>query len=70
MFGIRVPSKIFGKRVKVTGVWSGLHDEDHHGLFSSLDFIQVIASRRIRWVGRMILAVDRRGAYRIFVGKP
>lgn len=69
MFGSRVLSKIFGKRYKATEVWSGLHDEELYGLFSSLDFIQVIASR-MRWVGHMILAMDRRGTYRIFVGKP
>ena len=69
MFDSRVLSKIFGKD-KVTGVWRALHNEKLLGLCSSLDVIQVIASRRMRLVRHVVLAVERRGAYRSFVGKP
>ena len=37
---------------------------------SSLGIIQVIAARRMRWVRNVILAVEKRGDCRIFVGKP
>jgi hypothetical protein len=47
----------------------GLHNEKLPGLCSSLDIIQVIASRRMIWVRHVVLAVERRGAYRIFVRK-
>jgi len=32
--------------------------------------IRVIQPRRMRWAGNVILMVDRRGAYRILMGKP
>jgi hypothetical protein len=32
--------------------------------------IRVIKSRRIRWVGNVTLMEERRGAYRVLVGKP
>ena len=60
---------VFGKRDKVTGAWRGLHNEKLRGLCSSLVIIRVIASRRMRWM-RHVIAVKKRSAYRIFVGKP
>ena len=30
----------------------------------------MIRSRRIRWVGHVVRTAERRGAYRIWVGKP
>jgi len=37
-------------------------------LYSSLNIIQVIKSRRKRWVGH-VARMTRRGAYRVLVGK-
>jgi len=39
-------------------------------LYSSPDIILVIKSKRIRWVGHVVCMRDRRGAYRVLVGKP
>jgi hypothetical protein len=43
--------KILGsKREEVTGGWGKLRNEEHHDLYSSPNFIQVIRSRRMKWV--------------------
>jgi len=60
---------MLGRRDKVTGAWRGLHNEKLRGLCFSLGIIQVIASRRMRCVRHVVLAVEKRGDYRIFVGK-
>jgi hypothetical protein len=40
--------KIFGpKRKEVAGGWRRLHDEELHNLYTSLNIIDVIKSRRI-----------------------
>jgi hypothetical protein len=36
----------------------------------SPNIIQVIKSRRMRWVGYVVCMADRRGAYRVLVGRP
>jgi hypothetical protein len=44
--------RIFGpKREEVAGDWRRLHNEELHNLYSSLNIIRVIKSRRIRWTG-------------------
>jgi hypothetical protein len=41
---------MFGpKRVKVTGVWRKLHNEELYNLHFSPDIIRIIRSRKIRW---------------------
>jgi hypothetical protein len=37
---------------------------------SSLSVVQVIKSRRIRWVGQVTYMGERRGVYRVLVVKP
>jgi hypothetical protein len=34
------------------------------------NIIQVIKSRRLRWAGHVAFILERRGAYRVLVGKP
>jgi len=44
--------RIFGpKRDEVTGEWRKLYNEEFHDLYSSPNIIQVMKSRRIKWVG-------------------
>jgi len=52
------------------GEWGRLHNEELHGPYCSPNIIQVIKSRRMRWAGHVALMGDRRGAYRVFVGRP
>ena len=67
VFGNR---KIFGpKMVDVTGEWRKPHTEELNDLYSSPNIIRVIKSRRMRWAGRVACIGERRGAYRVLVGK-
>jgi hypothetical protein len=70
VFENRVLSRIFGpKRDEVTGEWRRLHNEELHDLYSLPNIIQVIKSRR-RWAGHVVHMGEKRGAYRILVGRP
>jgi len=63
--------RIFGsKRDEVTGEWRKLHNEELNDLYSSPNIVRAIKSRRMRWAGHVALMGDRRGVYRVLVGKP
>jgi hypothetical protein len=67
----RVFMSIFGrKRDEVIGEWRKLRNEELNDLYSSPSIVQVIKSRRKRWVGYVAHMGERRGVYRILVGKP
>jgi hypothetical protein len=71
MFENRVLKRIFGpKWEEVTGSWRKLHNEDYHNLYSPLDIIRIIKSRRMRWVGHVACVGVMRNVYKILVGKP
>ena len=62
--------RIFGPRKdEVKWEWRKLHNEELNDLCSPSIF-QVIKSRRMRWAGNLVHMGDRRGIYRILVGKP
>jgi hypothetical protein len=58
------------KRDKVTEECRRLHKEELCALYSSANIIWVIKTRIMRWAGHVALMGDRRGAYRVFLGKP
>jgi hypothetical protein len=61
VFENRVLRRIFGpKRDEVTGQWRKLHSGELHNLYSSLDIIRQVKSRRMRWAGH----VARKGEVR------
>ena len=63
--------RIFGpRRDEVTGEWRRLHNEELNGLYSSLNIVRVIKSRKMRWAGHVARLGKERGAYRVLVGKP
>ena len=67
----RVLRKIFGpRRDEVTGEWRKLHNEELNVFYSSLNIFRVIKSRRMSRAGHIARMEDRRGVYRVFVGKP
>jgi hypothetical protein len=69
-FENRVLRRIFGpKRDVVTGEWRKLHNEELNDLYCSPNVTRVIKSRRMRWVGHVARVEDRRGMYRLSVGK-
>jgi len=63
--------RIFGpKRVKVTGEWRKLHNEELNDLYRSPNIVRVIKSRGMRWAGYVARMEDRRGVYKVLMGKP
>ena len=63
--------RIFGpNRDKVTREWRKLDNEELNDLYSSLNIVRVIKTRRVRWVGHVACMRERRGIYRVLVGKP
>jgi hypothetical protein len=55
------------KRDKVTGELRKLHNEE---LYSSPNIVRFIKSRRMGWAGHVARMGERRGVYRVLVGKP
>jgi hypothetical protein len=54
VFENKVLRRIFGpKRDEVTGEWRRLHNKELYALYSSLNIIRVIKSRRLRWEGHV-----------------
>jgi len=54
----------------VTGEWRNLHNMELNVLYSSPSVVRVIKSRRMRWVEHVARMGERRGVYRVLVGKP
>jgi hypothetical protein len=52
------------------GEWRRLHNKELYALYSMLNIIRVITSRRLRWAGHVARMGERRDAYRALVGKP
>ena len=71
VFENRVLRRIFGpRRDEVTAEWRRLHNEELNDLYSSLNIVRVIKSRRMRWAGNVAHMGEERGVYRVLVGKP
>jgi hypothetical protein len=71
VFENTVLRRIFGPgRDEVTGERRRLHNEELIDLYSSPNILRVIKWRRMRWAGHVARMGERRGAYRVLVGKP
>jgi hypothetical protein len=67
----RVLRGIFGpKRDEVTGEGRKLHNGELRSLYSSLQIIRHIKSKRMRWAGHAARMGQGRNVYRVLVGKP
>jgi len=55
---------------RVTGEWRKLHNDELNDLYCSPNIVRAIKSRIMRWVGHVACVGERRGVYRIWVGKP
>jgi len=63
--------RIFGpRRDEVTGEWRRLHNKVLNDLYSLPIIVQVIKSRRMRRTGHVARMGEKRGVYRVLVGKP
>jgi hypothetical protein len=70
VFENRLLSRLVGsKRDEVTGEWRKLHNEELNDLYSSLNIVRMIKSRRLRWAGH-VARMEERGVYRVLVEKP
>jgi hypothetical protein len=55
-------------RDEVTGEWRRLHKKELRHLYLS-NIIRMIKSGRMRWAGHIAHVAERRGAYRVALGK-
>ena len=70
MFENMVLRRIFGpRRDEVTAEWRRLHNEELNDLYSLLNIVRVIKSRRMSWAGNVARMGEERGVYRVLVGK-
>ena len=71
MFENRVLRRMFGpKRDEVTRKWRKFHNEELNDLYSSTNNFRGTKSRIMRWAGHVARMGERRGVYRVLVGKP
>jgi hypothetical protein len=47
-----------------------LFNDEIHDLYSLLNIVRVIKSRRMRWAGQVASRGEGRGVYRVLVGRP
>ena len=47
-----------------------LYNAELNDLYASLNIVLVIKSRRMRWAGHIARMGERRGVYRVLLGKP
>jgi hypothetical protein len=57
---------IFGPKRKEDGSWRKLHNDELHSLYSSLNIVRVIKSKRLRGAGDVARMGERRGE--VFTG--
>jgi len=71
VFENRVLRRVFGpKRDEVTEEWRELHNEELKDIYSLLNIVRVVKSRRMRWAGHVARMGEDRGVHRVLVGKP
>jgi hypothetical protein len=70
VFANEVLRNIFGpKGDEVKGEWRRLRNKELYDLHSSLNYIRMINSSRMRLAAHVARKRDRRGAFRILVGR-
>jgi len=61
---------IGSKSDELTGEWIKLHNEERNDLYSLLNIVRVVKSKRIKWAGNVACMGEKRVSYRVLVGKP
>jgi hypothetical protein len=71
LFENRVLRRVFGpKRDEVTEELRKLHKEELSDLYSLLNIVRVVKSRRMRWAWHVVRMGEGRGIQKVLVGKP
>jgi hypothetical protein len=71
VFKNRALRRILGpKRDVVIREWSKRQSEELNDLSSTRNFVRVIKSSRMRWAGHVARMGEKRGLYKVLVGKP
>jgi hypothetical protein len=70
VFENRELRRIFGPKREEDGSWRKLHNDELHNLYSSLNIVRVIKSRRMRWAGHVASMGEGRHVYRVLVRRP
>jgi hypothetical protein len=52
------------------GEWRKLHNEELNDLYCSPNIVRVVKSRRMKWAAHVARMWERRGVYRVSMGKP
>jgi hypothetical protein len=71
VFQSRVLRRLFGSKMdEVTEEWRKLHNAELNDLYSSPTTVPGIKARRMRWAWHVARMGERKGVYRVLVGKP
>jgi hypothetical protein len=71
VFDNRVLRKILrSKKDEVAGECRKLHNDQLCDLYCSPNIVRLITSRKMRWAGHVARMGDRRGAYKVLMGRP
>jgi hypothetical protein len=61
---------LFRPKREEDGWWRKLYNDEVHSLYSSLNIVRVIKSRRMRWAGCVACTGEGRCVCRVLVGRP
>jgi hypothetical protein len=61
--------RIFRPKREEDRSWRKLHNDELHSLYSSLNIVRVIKSRRMRWAGHVARMGEGRSVYMVLVGR-
>jgi hypothetical protein len=70
VFENRVLRRVFRPKREGDRSWRKLYNDELHSLYSSLNIVRVIKSRRMRWAGHVARMGEGRDVYRVLVGRP
>jgi hypothetical protein len=62
--------RIFGPKREEDGSWRKLHNDEINSLYSTLNIVKVIKSRRMKWAGHVTRMGEGRSVYSVLVGRP
>jgi hypothetical protein len=62
--------RIFGPKREEERSWRKLHNDELHGLYSSINIARVIKTRRMRWAGHVARMGEGIDVYWVLVGRP